>query len=515
MTPRENDRRDDDRSTDGLKTDSLAASVVILLVLTVVQRGVGFLRGVLFCRWLDADQLGQWDMAFGFLMLAAPLTVLGLPGSFGRYVEHYRHRGQLKTFLRRTMACTVALMGLATAAIGLGRSWFSQLVFGSAEHGDLVIMLAVGLGAVIAYNTLQSLLTALRQVKVVSIMQFGSSVLFAVVGVGLLLFWRISTMSVVAAFAAALGLTAAGAGVWLGRIWRKLPSAGAALRHRTLWGKLVPFAFWIWLTNWLSNLFGMADRLMIIHCGGVGPDVALGLVGQYHTARILPVLFVGVAELLTAVVTPHLSGDWEAGDRRGVSRRLRLMLKAYGLSFAAAAAVVLLGSPVLFDIAWQGRFDGGLAVLPWALICSIWTGLAFLSNNYLWCAEKSRFISLTMFVGLAANIVLNLILLPKFGLLGAVLATAAARFVALGLLWVVIGRLGMEIDRGLLTVAALPLLLAVGPWVALIGVIGVAMGSARGMGCFSADEKAEIAEAAGGYWLKFRNRFARGRLASE
>ncbi len=513
MAPPENVSCNDDRSSDGLKTDSLAASVVILLILTVVQRGVGFFRGVLFCRWLDADQLGQWDMAFGFLMLAAPVAVLGLPGSFGRYVEHYRQRGQLKAFLRRTTLCTLLLMGLATAALAVGRSWFSQLVFGSPEHGDLVIVLAVGLGVVIVFNTVQSLLTALRQVKVVSMMQFGSSLLFATGGVGLLLFWRISTISVVAAFVAALGLTAAAAAVWLGRIWKQIPAAGAALGHRTLWAKLVPFAFWIWLTNWLSNLFAMADRLMIIHCGRMAPDVALAVVGQYHTARIIPVLFIGVAELLAAVITPHLSSDWEAGSKLQVSQRLRLMLKTFALGFTAAAVVVLIGSPVLFDLAWQGRYDDGLAVLPWALICSIWTGLAVLSHNYLWCAEKSRFISLTLFLGLTANIALNLILLPKFGLLGAVLATAAARLVALGFLWVITGRLGMEIDRGLLIVAAVPLLLALGPWAALIGLIGATLGNASCLGCFTQDEKTEISAFAAQYWLKFRGRFTRGTLA--
>ena len=50
-----------------LRTDTLADSVLILLALTGVQRLVGFGRAMLFCRWLDAEQLGQWDMAFGFL----------------------------------------------------------------------------------------------------------------------------------------------------------------------------------------------------------------------------------------------------------------------------------------------------------------------------------------------------------------------------------------------------------------------------------------------------------------
>ena len=48
-------------------------------------------------------------MAFGFLMLAAPLVVLSLPGTFGRYVERYRQQGQLRSFLRRTALVCAAL----------------------------------------------------------------------------------------------------------------------------------------------------------------------------------------------------------------------------------------------------------------------------------------------------------------------------------------------------------------------------------------------------------------------
>ena len=87
-----------------LRTDTLADSVMILLALTVVQRMVGFGRAMLFCRWLDAESLGQWDMAFSFLLLAAPLSVLAISSSFRRYAEYYRQQFQLRMLVRRTAA---------------------------------------------------------------------------------------------------------------------------------------------------------------------------------------------------------------------------------------------------------------------------------------------------------------------------------------------------------------------------------------------------------------------------
>src|SRR6476620_12148408 len=91
------------------RPDSLAASIAVLLIANLVQRTVGFGRGILFCRWLSPEELGEWEMAYSFLLLAAPVVVLGLPGSFGRYLERYRQRGQLRTFLRRATIWTALL----------------------------------------------------------------------------------------------------------------------------------------------------------------------------------------------------------------------------------------------------------------------------------------------------------------------------------------------------------------------------------------------------------------------
>ena len=84
-------------------------------MLSIAQRGIGLGRNVLICRYLDPVELGKWNILFQFLVMAPPLLVLGIPGTFGRYVEAYRLRGQLSDFLRRTLVVTAVctLAGLA------------------------------------------------------------------------------------------------------------------------------------------------------------------------------------------------------------------------------------------------------------------------------------------------------------------------------------------------------------------------------------------------------------------
>jgi O-antigen/teichoic acid export membrane protein len=467
-----------------------------------VQRGVGFLRGVLFCRWLDADQLGQWDLAYGCLMLAAPAIVLGLPGSLGRYVDTYLRQGQLRTFLRRVATATFALTLAGITVVVLARKTIAQAVFNDQALSRFVLYLATGLAAVIALHFLVSLLTALRKYRAVSIMQLSNSLLFAGAGIALLATQQTTATTVLLAFVLASGVTAAFAAAWLIRVWRTIPATDSAMRHGTLWAKLMPFAVWLWLTNWLSNLFVITDRFMIIHFSGFASAGAMALVGQYHSARVVPALFVGLAETLAAVLVPHLASDWESGRADRVAARLRLIVKSFGVTVLLGSTAVMIAAPLLFDVAFQGKYSGGQAILPWALACSVWTGLASLTYSYLWCAEKSRYVAGILAFGLMANVVLNFFLVPSLGLLGAVLATGASRLVALGALWIIAHRQGMRFDRGLLVVAALPLLLPLGVPVTLVVIAAILFGAAPTARLFSRDEQHKMSNTVKKHWLK-------------
>lgn len=503
----------DRRSPGRVAADSLADSVVLLLLLTVLQRLIGFGRGLCFCRWLDPEELGQWDMSFSFLMMAAPIAVLSLPGVFGRYLEHYRQAGQFRTFLRRVAVVTAILAVLSLTVVWLARPWFSSKIFGRADRVELVGYLAVCLLAVIANNFATELFTALRQQRVSSGVQFLHSAVFALLGILFLLGWRLQTASIVLAYAIAGCVSFAVSLVWIAKAWQATSSVLEPVPQRSFWGKLAPFAASVWFTNWLTSLFSIVDRYMIVHFSGMQASQALAEVGQYHSSRLVPLLLVMVAGMLSAIVIPHLSQDWELGQRDTVARRLNLILKVVALTFSAVAVVVLVGSPLAFDVLFHGKFSGGLAVLPWTLAYCIWTSLAFLARNYLWCAEKAWLGSLAYVAGIAVNIVLNFILLPRFGLTGAVWSTAAGNLIALALILCLDRWLGMRIDRGTWLALAVPAIMALGGMGAAAALCAVALAVFRTDWFFNAQERALLAETCAHYQDRARMLLRRGEFA--
>lgn len=456
-----------------LRTDTLASSVLILIAVTLVQRSVGFGRGVLFCRWLSPETLGQWELAYSFLLLAAPLAVLGVPGSFGRYLEHFRQRGHLHTFVNRTTAWTTFCALAAMAVVFALAPQFSYLLFGSQTEVALVRGLALCLAAIIFHHTLTSLLTALRLFRVVSAMNFAQSMLFALVALSLLSF-RPTVSNILIGYGIACLVSSLGALAWVWPALRDIDRPNDSLPQRDFWPLLMRFAFFVWLTNLLAHLFAIIDRYMLVHWSGMSFQEAQAAVGHYHSSRIVPLLLISFADLLSGLVMPHLSSDWESGRREQVGKQLNLSLKLTGIGMLGFGVCVLLFAPLLFDVILQGKYNDGLAVMPWTMAGCVWYGVYALAQNYLWCAEKTRLATLPLAIGLACNVALNLIFLPIWGLYGAVMATGIASLVCLTVILVISSRFGLPVDRGTWLTVFAPLGLTLSPAIAggiLIGQV--------------------------------------------
>jgi len=495
-----------------IRADTLADSVVILLTLTVLQRGIGFVRSVLFCRWLPAEELGQWDITFGFLMLAAPLAILSLPSCLSRYLDYYRQRGIARSLIARVTGATLLLAVVSAIVLFVGREWFSFLIYGTPDETGLVTLLAVVLVITIVTHLIIELLTALCYVRALSAVHLANSLVFAVLGAVLVLGVGRNATNVVLAYAGACVLSTVGAVWYLRPTWRAMPRAAQPLAREEFWGKILPYVRWIWLTSLMANLFVIADRYMIIHFSPQGPEAGIALVGQYHSSRVVPLLLISIAMLLGTMITPHLSRDWESGRRDRARLRLNLFLKLLGLGLAVGAVVVILAEPILFDWVFKGKFNEGRDVLPYTLAYCLWFGMTLAAQNYLLCVEKGRWGSLALLLGLVVNIALNLVLLPRYGLAGAVWATTIANLLALVLMFAFNRILGFRLDPATVIVVLAPGLLCLGVWWsawALLAVVCAMVALApRARWVLSPDERQLIGEALGSYADRLR-RFRR------
>jgi O-antigen/teichoic acid export membrane protein len=485
-----------DESLCSLRADTVAEGVAIILALTAFNYLIGFARGLLLCRWLDPAELGQWDMVQGFLWLAAPIAVLSIPGSFCRYVEHYRQQGMLRAFLRSTVAVSASMALVVAVLLWSFPRWLSHLLFGTPEHESAARILAWLLVLVIANNYLLELFQAMRLNRVMAAVNLCQSCCFALLAC--LLMWRNlerGVMQVLTAFALSYGVALTASVLWVRRQWYLLPRDTAALKQRALWSRILPFAFWVWVGNWMANLFGLLDRAMILHWAGLGEADALVQLGNYHSARLLPLVMVSVAGMLATTLVSHLIRAWDDGDRARVDGQINLALKLCGVVFAIGCTALMWLAPWLFTVVLRDRLAGGLAVLPGTMTYSLWAALVPIAQLYLWLHERGRLSSVVLGVSLLMNVVLNLHLLPSLGIAGAVLSKVVAYAASLGLHYVFCAARGMRLGFGTILISGLPALFVLGPWINSLVWAGVCTAAWCGDSIFTRAEKQLVSDA--------------------
>ena len=413
--------------------------ISVLLVINILQRGIGLVRNVVFCQFLGDAELGQWAMANSFFVLAAPLAVLGLPGSLGKFVEVYRRQGALGSYLRSlTLVSAIGLIGMSIL-MSLSPAGCAWMIFNDTRDTQHVAWLISTLAAVAIFNYVNELMSAFRQVRIVPAMQFLNSAAFALLGV-LGIIWT-GTWSILLPSYALASLLASLPGLWILRTQYAGELRGSAPIDN-LWGRILPFAVTMWFMQLLTSMFEICDRTMLLHLTPGDAAVGQAIIGQYHCGRIIPVLLTNVAAVVSGILLPYLSAYYEAGQHDQLRRRLPQLLQASAVALTATAGLALLLSPVLFQYMLGGRYAEGQFILPLALLQAVWLSLFVLAQTHLFCLERGSHVNMIVLVGLLLNIGLSYPLISHLGLVGSVAATTVSQGVILALLLWRIGREG-------------------------------------------------------------------------
>ncbi|MDM4014074.1 lipopolysaccharide biosynthesis protein [Roseiconus lacunae] len=457
--------------------DTFSKSVLLIACLMIAQRAIGFFRSFYVCGALSADEVGQWDLAFNFLMLAAPLTVLGIPGAFGRFLAKYETRGAQKQFLSRTLSACLIMTVLTCTSLWLFSDVVAEYFFGNPDDRSFVRLLAIGLPAVIFFNFASSWFSAKRLNRFVFRIQFIQTLFFALACVTTLRLFTVSAQWVVVSYLASclVGVLLAFGYVITDREGETCDSQAIKDDQATFWRSLLPFAIWVWVGNALENLFSLCDRLLLVNFYP-NPDVEIQyLIGQYHTACIFPLLLMSIGAMAASTGMPYLAKDWEEGRTESVGRQMNLMIKAVGLICLTGSVVVMLVAPILFGELWKDKFTLGEALLPLTLcFCSI-GAVSAVSQNYVWCIEKAWITSCFVLLGLLVNFVAGYLLIGRFGINGVVGSTLVAHLVVLLSVFGICIRYGLKLDNGVILIGIALLGIAGGKASALVGFLFIAV----------------------------------------
>lgn len=379
----------------------------------VLRMGVGLLVGVWVARYLGPTQFGLYSFATAFVGMFGAVAGLGLQSIVVRdLVQHPENRAE-------TLG-TAAALQLAGGLVAYGL--LMGTIFWLRPEDDLAQVLVAILGSVllfksseIAANWFESQVESKYTVWV----QNGCFLVFAAIKIALIL-----QGSPLLAFAwAAVGealLVALLLFFTLGMNGQRLNQLRISLaRARTLLQDSWPLL----MSGIAIMIYMKIDQIML---GQMVGDEAVGI---YSAAARISEVWYFIPTVIVASTFPAILEARKHSERQYYQRLQQLYDLMVLISFAIALPMTFLSTLLVTALFGQEFSSAGpvLAIHIWA---SVFVFLGVASSRW-FVAESRQMLSFQRTaLGAAANIILNLLLIPTQGPAGAAIATVASYAVA-------------------------------------------------------------------------------------
>ncbi len=378
----------------------------------IVQGIVGLLTIVVFTRLLTPEQYGLYALGFSVMSLVHTLGFTWLESAMARFFAAEQNSGRLADHFR-TIYRGFAVMGLIfmpLCAVGLWL-WPANMA--------LKMAIGAGLGAIIGrclIKLVQERRRAAGEVVSASALDvcqtaggFALGALFAVLGMG-----------------GAAPLMGAGLAALL-CLPPVLPKELNFLKGGHFDGRRLRMYAGYGLPISASLVLALAlattDRFLIAYY------LDTGSVGAYHAAyslanRTLDVIFLW----LGAAGGPALVMALERGGRPAMQDAAREQASTLLLiALPAAAGLALVARPLSDILVGQDLREAAAQVTPWIAVGGFFAGITtYYFHQAFTLARRTKLLLGAMAYPALANVALNVVLVPRFGVIGAAWATAAS-----------------------------------------------------------------------------------------
>ena len=382
------------------------------LPVNVAQAVAGFGAIVVFTRLLPPADYGAYALGYAVGSLVASCLLTWIEAALARFWAAEAQGGALPELygtLHRAFAVMAVLTPVAAAAV----------VTGLPLSGPVRLAVAAGVAATVTRSMLklmQERRRAAGEVAGYALYDIAQTLGGLAAGVGLVLAGLRGAGPLVGAGLVSAALVA----VALPRELKASPRGrfdGARL------GRYAAYGLPLSLGLVLSLVLATTDRFVL------AAFTDAGTVGAYHAGyslsnRTLDVLFIW----LGMAAGPAAVAAYERGGQAALSQAARPQAELMALlAIPAAAGLALVAHPLAELMVGPALREGAARVTPWIALSGLLGGATtYYLNTAFTLARRTGRVVAAMATPAAANIALNLALVPRFGLDGAVWATAAS-----------------------------------------------------------------------------------------
>lgn len=393
----------------------LFSSASVVLAGTIFASVSKLIERVVVARWLSAGAFGEVSLAIAVVQFGVTFGLFGLNKGIPRFVSRYEQDRDIRGVWLSGLVITGVVSGLvAAAALLFDIGAVTGLFFERAGSDALLRLYLLGLpfviGMTVAIGTIRGLEHTLYKT-------YTQDLCYPVVRIVLL----------VALLSAGFGIYAAGLSYLLASILafvaahvlldRLVRLAGSVRLHAR---ELVAFSAPLIVATVLSRLLTWTDTLML---GFFRDSREVGLYSAAYPLATSLVLMFGAFGFMYLPLTSRLDADGEYGE---IDRVFKLTTKWILVgTFPAFLLLAVFSDDVLTVLFGPTYAPAGIALT--VLAVGFFTHAAAGRNRETISAlGHTKYVFLSNVVGFVCNVALNLLLIPRFGMIGAAVASASS-----------------------------------------------------------------------------------------
>ena len=384
------------------------------LPLNIVQGLTGFGAIVILTRLLSPEDYGRYALVLAVVQLAHVACFSWLHGAMARFYAAAKR----DHWLSRYLATGYVLFGSCAALVA---GIYILVLSIWAPEPRLETTLYFGLGVLIMRAFLMVGLEVHKSAQ--HIARFaGLEMLYSLLGLGLGILIIMKTNLGAAGPLAGLALAA------LVCLIIDLPRQLSALRTHpnpdfNSARRFLVYGVPVSLSLILEQTLFSSDRFLIEYFLG---ESSVGVYAAAHALanRTLDVLFIWLA----ASALPFALSTLETQG----TEKTRAVMRHYGeillfITLPAAAGLALVAGPLASVMVGQEFRSAATMIIPWIALAAFMNGIMtyYIHHAFIF-AERTGTMAAAMIAPVIANIVLNIFLLPSWGLRGALIATVCA-----------------------------------------------------------------------------------------
>jgi len=380
----------------------------------ILRMVVGLFVGIWVVRYLGPEQFGLFSYAQSFVGLFSVVAALGLNGIVVRELVKFPEKEQelLGTaFMLKVFGAMITLCILAIAVNFTSNDNYtnilifiiaSAVIFQSFNIIDFYFQAKVMSKYVVFTNSFSLLLSSL--VKIVLILNYASVMAFA---------WVVVFDSLVLSI---------GYLYWYFKIKKEFLLSQITFDFE-LAKSLLKDSWPLILSAMVIAIYMKIDQVMIKEMLGSQE------VGQYAAAVRLSEAWYFIPMVISSSLFPAIINAKKISEKLYYERLQKLYDLMVWMAIAVAVPVTFLGHWIV-DLLYGSQYSEAGSVLMIHIWAGVFVFLGVASSKWFVAENLQKYSFYRTFCGAIINILLNFILIPKYGIIGAAIATLVAQLIA-------------------------------------------------------------------------------------